>query len=226
MKEALFFVLTALGGYLLGSIDTGIIVSRMLMRDDVRNHGSGGAGMTNMLRTFGKKAAALTALGDVCKGFVAVLLGGWLFSQFTTMPMDWGKYLAFVGAVIGHWKPIFFGFKGGKGVLVSAGGLLALHAGLVPLLAAVFLTFFLTTRMVSAGSIAMGLAFPVVSGLYGHFALHMESQELWLLVAVTALIGGIVLFLHRANIRRILNGTEYRFTKKEPKNNGEKQENP
>ncbi len=226
MKEVLFFALTALVSYLLGSIDTGIIVSHLLMRDDVRNHGSGGAGMTNMLRTFGKKAAALTALGDVGKGFVAVLVGGWLFGHFTQMPAAWGEYLAYFGAVIGHWKPVFFGFKGGKGVLVSAGALLAMHAGMVPLLAVVFVVFFLATRMVSAGSIAMGVSFPVISGLYGHFVLHMTPQELWLFVAVALLIGGLVLYLHRGNIRRILDGTEYRFVKKEPKNDRNHKENP
>lgn len=217
MKEVLWFCMTALLGYLLGSINTGIIVSKVLMHGDVRKHGSGSAGMTNMLRTYGKKAAVLTALGDVLKGVLAVWLGQWLFAQMLTMPAQWGGYLAYVFAVIGHWKPVFFGFKGGKCILVSAGGLLAINPMLVVLLGSIFLLFFLPTRMVSAGSIAMGVSFPFVTGLYGYFVMHMQGTELKLLVAVTAFIGALVLYLHRANIKRILNGTEYRFDGKKKK---------
>ena len=131
----LIAIITAAGAYLLGAIDTGIIVSRLVYHDDVRNHGSGAAGMTNMLRTFGKKAAAMTACGDVLKGFVAVRLAMWLFGV-CGLPALWGGYLAAVLAVIGHWKPVYFGFKGGKGVLVAGGGILALNPVLILLLAA------------------------------------------------------------------------------------------
>ena len=94
----LIAIITAAGAYLLGAIDTGIIVSRLVYHDDVRNHGSGAAGMTNMLRTFGKKAAAMTACGDVFKGFVAVRLAMWLFGV-CGLPALWGGYLAAVLAV-------------------------------------------------------------------------------------------------------------------------------
>lgn len=214
MKEVLWFCMTALLGYLLGSINTGIIVSKVLMHGDVRKHGSGSAGMTNMLRTYGKKAAILTAMGDVLKGALAVWMGQWLFAQMLTMPAHWGGYLAYVFAVIGHWKPVFFGFKGGKCILVSAGGLLVIQPMLVVLLGSIFLLFFLPTRMVSAGSVAMGAAFPFVTGLYGYFVMQLRGTELKLLVVVTAFIGALVLYLHRANIKRIWNGTEYRFEKK------------
>ena len=117
-----FFIVLAAAAqaYLLGSVDTGILVSKYLYHDDVRNHGSGAAGMTNMLRTFGKKAAALTAAGDVLKGVAAVCIGRWLFGF---LPADaavspyLGVYLTAILAVVGHTKPIYFGFKGGKGVL-------------------------------------------------------------------------------------------------------------
>ena len=217
MNEVLFIFLTALLGYLLGSVDTGIIVSKVLLRDDVRNHGSGSAGMTNMLRTFGKKAAVATAAGDVLKGVLAVFLGRWIFSSLLGQPAEWGGYLAYLFAVIGHWKPVFFGFKGGKCVLVAAGGLLAMHPGMILILGCVFLAFFLPTRMVSAGSISIGVGYPIVAALYGKFALHMPTPDLCLFVGVTALVGGLVVYLHRANIKRILNGTEYRFTRKDKK---------
>ena len=124
MTAFLIVLAVAAEAYLLGSVDTGILVSKYLYHDDVRTHGSGAAGMTNMLRTFGKKAAALTAVGDVLKGVVAVCLGRWLFGH---LPADaavspyLGVYLAAILAVVGHSKPIYFGFKGGKGVLVAAG---------------------------------------------------------------------------------------------------------
>ena len=126
MTAFLIVLAVAAEAYLLGSVDTGILVSKYLYHDDVRTHGSGAAGMTNMLRTFGKKAAALTAVGDVLKGVVAVCLGRWLFSH---LPADaaispyLGVYLAAILAVVGHSKPIYFGFKGGKGVLVAAGAI-------------------------------------------------------------------------------------------------------
>ena len=122
MQTILIAVLTAAQAYLLGSVDTGILISKFVYHDDVRNHGSGAAGMTNMLRTFGKKAAALTAAGDVLKGVAAVCIGRWLFHF---LPADaglsaWlGVYLAAILAVVGHLKPLYFGFKGGKGVLGS-----------------------------------------------------------------------------------------------------------
>ena len=150
MKAILIAAATILQAYLLGSVDTGILVSKFVYHDDVRNHGSGAAGMTNMLRTFGKKAAALTAAGDVLKGVaaamtatgdvlkgvLAVCIGRWLFQL---LPADagvspyLGVYLAAIFAVLGHLYPLYFGFKGGKGLLVAAGAILAIQPVLLPL---------------------------------------------------------------------------------------------
>ena len=120
MESVLIAAVSAVQAYLLGSIDTGILVSKFLYHDDVRKYGSGAAGMTNMLRTFGKKAAALTAFGDVLKGVLAVCIGRWLFTlmpENTTLSPYLAVYLAAIFAIIGHLKPLYFGFKGGKGVL-------------------------------------------------------------------------------------------------------------
>ena len=114
MKSVLIAAVSAVQAYLLGSIDTGILVSKFLYHDDVRKYGSGAAGMTNMLRTFGKKAAALTAFGDVLKGVLAVCIGRWLFHM---LPADagvspyLGVYLAAIFAVLGHLYPLYFGFN-------------------------------------------------------------------------------------------------------------------
>ena len=169
MTAFLIVLAVAAEAYLLGSVDTGILVSKYLYHDDVRTHGSGAAGMTNMLRTFGKKAAALTAVGDVLKGVVAVCLGRWLFGH---LPADaavspyLGVYLAAILAVVGHSKPIYFGFKGGKGVLVAAGAILAVQPVLLPVLALIFLVCLVPTGMVSLGSITMAAAYPVLTLVY------------------------------------------------------------
>ena len=166
MQTILIAVLTAAQAYLLGSVDTGILISKFVYHDDVRNHGSGAAGMTNMLRTFGKKAAALTAAGDVLKGVAAVCIGRWLF-RF--LPADaglsaWlGVYLAAILAVVGHLKPLYFGFKGGKGVLVAGGAILAIQPVLLPFLALIFLACLLPTGMVSLGSVTMAAAYPLLT---------------------------------------------------------------
>ena len=150
MMTLLIVLAAAAQAYLLGSIDTGILVSKCLYHDDVRNHGSGAAGMTNMLRTFGKKAAALTAAGDVLKGVAAVCIGRWLFGF---LPADaavspyLGVYMTAILAVIGHSKPIYFGFKGGKGVLVAGGAILAIQPILLPFLTAVFLLCLIPTGL-------------------------------------------------------------------------------
>ncbi len=205
-----------LEAYLLGSIDTGIIVSTLLYRDDVRAHGSGAAGMTNMLRTFGKKAAALTAAGDVLKGFLAAWIGCELFAVAGLAPL-YGGYLAAVLAVIGHWKPLYFGFKGGKGILVAAGTILALRPGLVPVMAAIFLLFFLPTKMVSLGSIMMSVSYPLLTLGCGALLWRLPAPELAFCTACAAAMGGLILYMHRANIQRIRAGTEYRFDGKKKK---------
>ena len=189
-----FFIVLAAAAqaYLLGSVDTGILVSKYLYHDDVRNHGSGAAGMTNMLRTFGKKAAALTAAGDVLKGVAAVCIGRWLFGF---LPADaavspyLGVYLTAILAVVGHTKPIYFGFKGGKGVLVAGGAILAVQPILLPVLTLIY-------------------------GLLKGFA----ADDLIVCVVGAAIMGGMVIWMHRANIQRIRDGKEYRFGQKHKSN--------
>ena len=216
MKSVLIAAVSAVQAYLLGSIDTGILVSRFLYHDDVRKYGSGAAGMTNMLRTFGKKAAALTAVGDVLKGVVAVCLGRWLFSY---LPADaaispyLGVYLAAILAVVGHSKPIYFGFKGGKGVLVAAGAILAVQPVLLPVLALIFLACLLPTGMVSLGSITMAAAYPVLTLVYSLLR-GLPTQDVVVCTVGAAIVGGMVIWMHRTNIQRIRDGKEYRFGQK------------
>ena len=207
MKSVLIAVVSAVQAYLLGSIDTGILVSKFLYHDDVRKYGSGAAGMTNMLRTFGKKAAALTAFGDVLKG------GRWLFTlmpESTTLSPYLAVYLAAIFAIIGHLKPLYFGFKGGKGVLVAGGTILAIQPVLIPFLAVIFLACLLPTGMVSLGSVTMAALYPVLTILYGVFRGY-SAADLTVCAIGSVIMGAMVIYMHRSNIQRIREGKEYRF---------------
>ncbi len=216
MKSVLIAVVSAVQAYLLGSIDTGILVSKFLYHDDVRKYGSGAAGMTNMLRTFGKKSAALPAAGDVLKGVAAVCIGRWLFGF---LPADaavspyLGVYLTAILAVVGHTKPIYFGFKGGKGVLVAGGAILAVPPILLPVLPGVFLLCLVPTGMVSLGSIAMAASYPVLTLVY-RLLKGFAADDLIVCVVGAAIMGGMVIWVRRANIQRIREGKEYRFGSK------------
>ena len=213
MTAFLIVLAVAAEAYLLGSVDTGILVSKYLYHDDVRTHGSGAAGMTNMLRTFGKKAAALTAAGDVLKGVAAVCIGRWLFTQMpesTMLSPYLAVYLAAIFAIIGHLKPLYFGFKGGKGVLVAGGTILAIQPVLIPFLAVIFLACLLPTGMVSLGSVTMAALYPVLTIIYGSLQGYAAGDMLVCAIG-SGFMSGMVIYMHRANIQRIREGKEYRF---------------
>ena len=158
-----------------------------------------------MLRTFGKKAAALTAVGDVLKGVVAVCLGRWLFSH---LPADaaispyLGVYLAAILAVVGHSKPIYFGFKGGKGILCSGTLLLLLDWRIALVGWGAFVVLWLTTRYVSLGSVAAAVSLPFTT----YFVFHSTACTV-----LGTCISLLVLWAHRSNIKRLLSGTESKF---------------
>ena len=219
MKAILIAAATILQAYLLGSVDTGILVSKFVYHDDVRNHGSGAAGMTNMLRTFGKKAAAMTATGDVLKGVLAVCIGRWLFHM---LPADagvspyLGVYLAAIFAVLGHLYPLYFGFKGGKGVLVAAGAILAIQPILIPFLFLIFLACLLPTGMVSLGSITMAALYPVLTLIYSYYR-GLAAGDMAVCFVGALIMSILVIYMHRSNIKRIRERKEYRFGKKHQK---------
>lgn len=209
-------ILVAIEAYLLGSIVFGILISKHFCHDDVRTHGSGSAGMTNMLRNYGKAAGAATAVGDVAKGAVAVLLGrlifAWILSGTGIEPVC-GAYLAGIFAVIGHTLPIYFGFKGGKGVLVGAGAILATSPVVVLALLIIFLIEFAITRIVSLGSIIVAGLYPILAIVYWAWQ-GANLPSLVFIGICAAIMGGMVIYMHRSNIQRLKDGTEYRFTKK------------
>ena len=210
-------LLTALSGYLLGSILFGVLISKVLYNDDVRSHSSGNAGMTNVLRTYGKLAAVLTKLGDVGKSVAAVRLGRLLFTALlggqTALDPVCGAYLAAIFCMIGHSRPLFFGFKGGKGVLVGAGAALATEPLVCAVLLGIFLVEFAITRIVSLGSIIIAALYPVATLI--HLLAHgADAATVAFSTVCCAIMAAMVIWLHRSNIERLKNGTEYRFGEK------------
>lgn len=204
-------LLSAFLAYLIGSINFAIIVTRLFARKDIRDFGSGNAGMTNVLRTLGAGPAALVTVGDFCKGLLAVLLGHLIIGYLGGGLPFFTDYFIALFVMLGHCFPIFYGFKGGKGILVSAGVILVLDWRVFFLILAVFLIVVAIRKIVSLASISAAVAFPAATLAMG--LIDRSPHVLWdTLFAVV--LAGIVIFMHRANIRRLLNGTEKPFGKK------------
>ena len=147
------------------------------------------------------------------KGVLAVCIGRWLFHQLpagTGVSPYLGVYLAAIFAVLGHLYPLYFGFKGGKGVLVAGGAILAIQPVLLPFLAAIFLLCLIPTGMVSLGSVTMAALYPLLTILYGVFKGY-TAGDLLVCAIGSGFMSGMVIYMHRANIQRIRKGKEYRF---------------
>ena len=207
------YIIIAIIAYLIGSINFSILISKKKAGYDIRQKGSGNAGTTNMLRNLGKKYAAITLICDVLKGVVAIgiaiIVGNILGDTNKALLVQ----IAGVAVVIGHTFPIFFGFKGGKGVATSLGILLMTNwqLGLICLVFALVLMGL--TRVVSMGSIAAAILYPVLTLFVGGGHYIVESTGLgngYFIYSVILAI--IVIFNHRENIKRILSGTENKIS--------------
>ena len=189
-------------GYFLGCLNGSVMVSHFVIRDDVRQHGSGNAGLTNFYRTYGAKYALGVILFDMGKTVVACLLGGAMFNHLFG---DWalGVLLGGLGCELGHMFPVFFGFKGGKGIL-SGGTLVWLLNWRVALIAwGLFAALWLLTRYVSLGSVCAAVSMPISTFFFcGHSLLY---------TVLGAVIAALVVWCHRDNIRRLLKGQERKF---------------
>ena len=204
-------IITAIVAYLIGSVNFSVIFSKKFAGFDVREKGSGNAGSTNMLRSVGKGAAALTLLCDILKGVVAILIAIAIGSIFNVSDKALLVQIAGVAVVIGHTFPIFFGFKGGKGVATSLGILLMTNwqIGLICLVFA--LVLIILTQMVSLGSCAAAILFPVLTLFIKQHFIVEEGSGYFIYSIILAII---VLYNHRENIKRMLNGTENRISLK------------
>ena len=208
----LFMFLVLLGSYLLGSVNRAIIVSKVLFGDDVRKHGSGNAGMTNMLRTYGKKAAALTLIGDMMKTVLSVGMAGLFFGfqYIGGMSVNHVLYVAGLLAAIGHVFPCFYLFKGGKGVLVTATMGLILTPLVFLALFVIFVIAVALWRYISLGSVTVAVLYPVALDFYFKAVLHAQPSGPILLTSM--LLAALIVWCHRENLKRITNRTENKFS--------------
>ena len=204
MHDISRYLLAALAAYLLGSLNFGVIISRLRYGDDIRRHGSGNAGATNALRTYGKLAAVLVLAGDFLKGTFAVLLGSMIAGQLL------GGWVASLLVILGHMFPAFFGFRGGKGVATAAGAILLLNPYSLAGLLAVFVVVTAATRYVSLASVLAAASFPLFTLAYG-LRVGMTASGAAITTAFALMEGGLVIWKHRGNIRRLLDGTENRL---------------
>lgn len=204
--------IAAVASYFLGCFNGAVIVSKYILRDDVRKHGSGNAGLTNFYRTFGGPLTAVVILIDVLKAVAAVVLCRWLVSAFYTDMISaadttalWdtiAKYWAGVFCLLGHMFPVMFHFKGGKGIL-SGGAIAIMIDWRVALVVwGGFIVLSVLTRYVSLGSCWAGASFPFVSWFV------YRSVPVLILAIIC---GGLILWQHRGNIKRLVTGTESKF---------------
>lgn len=210
-------VIVAIISYLLGSCNFGIIISKSLKKEDIRESGSGNAGTTNMMRTYGKILGILTIIGDIVKVFVAIWLAfkimsveetKMIFDRISDNPQYVLKSFAGLFAVAGHIFPCFFKFKGGKGVATSGGMVIMIDWRIALILFAIFVLTILITRYVSLGSIIMAVLYPVFMGLF-----HKDAG----LVIISLVFTLIVVTAHRENIKKLINHTENKIGSKNRK---------
>ncbi|MCH8286458.1 glycerol-3-phosphate 1-O-acyltransferase PlsY [candidate division KSB1 bacterium] len=197
--------------YLAGSLPTSIIAGKVLKSIDIREHGSGNAGATNVFRVLGWKAASVVGIIDLLKGFVAtVYISGIAFGD-VPVSHDIVRIAAGLSAVIGHIWTVFSGFKGGKGVLTVIGMFFGLSPVSVILCIAVASTVFMVTKYVSATSITGAVSLVMIVAVRKYLLMHDIGTVLFILTLLTSVL---IIFTHRSNIQRLINGTEIKFSGK------------
>ena len=196
-------VLVIVAAYVLGSINFAIIISGRHYKEDIRTHGSKNAGMTNMMRTYGKKAAALTLLGDALKAIAAGFIG-----YIVIGPL--GAHVAGLFCILGHVFPVFYGFKGGKGVVTAFATVLMCDPPVFLVLITIFVIIVLFTKYISLGSVMCMLLYPILLDTFTRFATGGATTSPYIPIAI--LVAIIIVAKHWTNIKRLLNGTESKFS--------------
>ena len=214
----LAILISAVLSYLLGSFNSSILVVRLLKHQDIREFGSHNAGLTNTLRCFGKGCAALTLVGDLAKGIVAVLLSKGICELLGTAltaqnDVHFIGYIAGIFAILGHVFPIYYHFKGGKGVLVGVSVFLGIDWKVFLCLIVIFAVVLAISKYVSLGSIIAAACCPVVTFLFQFWQRgDLPMWYLWLNTGLAALMGAWVIYMHRTNIQRLKAGNENKFS--------------
>ena len=204
--NVLLIAVTAAVSYLLGCCNSALILSKYILHDDVRNHGSGNAGLTNFYRTFGKKMVIWVILGDLLKAVLSCHLGGWVIGSLVmgggSAAVALGKLVGGIFCMLGHSFPFMFGFKGGKGVLCGAGVILCMDWRISCICLGVFAVLVALTRWVSLGSMVAAALFPVTCWFIWHDPL---------VTALAVIAGVLIVARHKENAKRIVHGEENKF---------------
>lgn len=208
-----YYIIMAIIAYLIGSVNFSILISKKKAGFDIRDKGSGNAGTTNMLRTMGKAAALITLILDILKGVVTIwisILYSFIFYKLFNMNLNSALLVQIAGifVILGHTFPVYFGFKGGKGVATTLGILLVTnwHIGLICLVFA--LVLIVITKMVSVGALGSAILFPVLTIFLDQISFIKPGNY----IIYSIVIAVIVCFNHRANIQRLMNGTENKIS--------------
>ncbi|GHU55178.1 glycerol-3-phosphate acyltransferase [Clostridia bacterium] len=214
-------IITIVVSYLLGSINSSIVVCRVFKGTDIRTVGSKNAGLTNTIRCFGKWLGALTCIGDLGKGVIAVLISKALFG-YLNIGLDGLKivenppingtvfigYIAGLFAIIGHILPVYYGFKGGKGVLTSSSILLVIDIRTFAIIIPFFLIVSFATKYVSVGSISAAIFYPILTFLVQYFWRNFTFTQAILDTILVVFTSILLIYMHRGNISRLCAGTE------------------
>lgn len=212
-----YFMLALCGviGYLFGSISSAIIIGKIFGKIDIREHGSGNAGATNTLRVLGVKAAIAALLGDILKGVIAVIIARALVPHNPVSSFFVGDYaaqLAGLGAVLGHNYPIYYGFKGGKGIATSLAVVLMINWEIGLIVMALGLSIMAITKIVSLGSVLAAVIYAILTIIFA------PNQAIFAVILAL-----LAVYRHKENIKRIINGTESKLTDKKKKEAGNNQ---
>ncbi len=196
----LLYLAVIAAAYIFGSVNTAVVLSKLVYGEDIRTKGSGNAGMTNMMRTYGKGPAALTLLGDMLKTLLGMFVGTCLLGIN-------GAYIAGLFCVLGHIAPVFYHFKGGKGVAATAMMLLYIDWVVFLIMLTIFVLIVASTKYLSLGSVMCELIFPLILNRF-----DTVEQDRGIRLIITLFVMALVVFMHRSNISRIMNGNENKFS--------------
>ena len=207
-------LIAAVVAYLLGSFNSAIVFTSLIAKKDIRDSGSGNAGATNVLRSQGKRMALLTTIGDLAKAIISVFFGQYIMKFASLRDMTninyplIGAYLAGIFCIIGHLYPLYFKFKGGKGVMTALGLMLVLDWRVALICLSLFILVVFFSKMVSLGSIAAATSLPIFTFIFKWFVDNITAFDALFCTAMTAIFAALLILKHRDNIKRIIAGTE------------------
>ena len=209
----IMILFSGLIGYLIGSVNFAIVISEFVFHKDIRNYGSKNAGMTNMLRTFGKLPAFFTLIGDFSKGIISVLISNLLFYILIgTEAPAYANGIVGICALLGHVFPIFYKFKGGKGILVSAGVLIMMDWVIFLIAFSVFLLILIISRIVSLSSIIATVSYPIAL-LIKKCIMNSSLFDIFIETFLAVIISIIIIYMHKDNIKRLIKKDEPKLGK-------------